>query len=62
MQLTDEQIAKMLRTPIPGGSNAADWFLPHDSERGKENIYDVVRRMFAAIPEAPPAVVGRKED
>lgn len=46
--LTVEQIDKALNAYIPGGSSARDWFLPHDTEKGKANVRDVVQRMFAA--------------
>lgn len=49
--MDNKLIDKALSAPIPGGSNARDWFLPHDTERGLENVRDVVRRMFAAVAE-----------
>lgn len=45
-RMTDEEVDKLLSTPIPGGSQARDWFLPHDTDRGLENVRDVVRRMM----------------
>lgn len=45
--LADEIIDKMLSEPIPGGSQARDWFLPHETKKGLENVREVVRRMFA---------------
>jgi hypothetical protein len=44
--MTDAEIDKVLSTAIPGGSAARDWFLPHDTERGLENVRNVVRRML----------------
>lgn len=46
--MTDYEVDKLLSTTIPGGSQARDWFLPHDTEQGLKNVRDVVRRMFAA--------------
>lgn len=46
--LTDGDVDRILRTQIPGGSAAADWFLPHDSERGLQNVRSVVRLMIDA--------------
>jgi len=37
---------KLLNTPIPGGSQARDWFIPHDTERGTANVREVVRLML----------------
>lgn len=41
-----ELIDKLLSTRIPGGSEARDWFLPHEQERGLENVREVVRLMI----------------
>ena len=49
--MTNQEIDKLLSTPIPGGSQARDWFIPHDTERGLENVRDVVRRIVAANQE-----------
>lgn len=46
-ELTDAEIDKMLRARIPGGSDARDWFLPHESDQAQANIRAVVRAMFA---------------
>lgn len=43
--MKDEEADRLLDTPIPGGSQARDWFLPHDTSRGRQNVRDVVRRM-----------------
>lgn len=48
-RMTDEEIDRLLSTPIPGGSQARDWFLPHDTDRGLENVRDVVRRMMEEL-------------
>lgn len=48
--LTDAQVDRMLSAPIPGGSAARDWFLPHDYPQGLRNVRDVVRAMAAAAP------------
>ena len=50
--MSDEQIDKLLSTRIPGGSSTRDWFLPHDTQRGLENVRDVVSRLVAAEREA----------
>lgn len=47
--LSDVDIDRALSTPIPGGSAARDWFLPHESERGLANVRDVVRRMVERL-------------
>lgn len=44
----DEMIDSLLKTQIPGGSQAKDWFLPHDNPRALANVRDVVRRMIGA--------------
>ena len=64
----DAEIDKLLSTSIPGGSQARDWFLPHDTEKGLANVRDVVRLMLAqwqstrlrgGVPEPEPvAVIG----
>ena len=43
---SDVDIDRILSTPIPGGSSARDWFLPHEQEKGLRNVRDVVRRMM----------------
>lgn len=50
-QLTDAQVDAILRERIPGGSAAADWFLPHEAPRGRANVRDVVRHMVARADE-----------
>lgn len=56
---SEADIDRALMARIPGGSNARDWFLPHDSERAKQNIRDVVKAMLSAAPLA--AADGRRE-
>lgn len=46
--LTDEEIDQILSTPIPGGSQASHWFLPHDTDKGLANVRDVVRAMLTS--------------
>ena len=53
MSLTDEQIDRALSTVIPGGSQARDWFLPHESDRGLQNVRQVVRLMIESAATAP---------
>lgn len=54
---TAEQIERGLKAPIPGGSQAWHWFLPHDTTpKGAANVRDVVRRMFLAMTENCPEV------
>ena len=53
--VTERQIDLALRARIPGGSNAEDWFLPHESKKAKANIRDVVKAMLSAAPPASPA-------
>ena len=50
-EMTDEEIDRILSTPVPGGAQARDCFLPHDSERGRENVRNVVRCMMAVVQE-----------
>ena len=57
--MTDKEIDRLLSTPIPGGSQARDWFLPHDTERGLANVRDVVLRLVAAEREACAAECER---
>lgn len=52
--LTDDEVDYLLSTPIPGGSHARDWFVPHEREKGLANVRDVVRRMFAATQAKEP--------
>lgn len=47
-KLTDEDIDKLLKWPVPGGSHIADWFIPHESKRGKENIVYIIRTLLSA--------------
>lgn len=47
MMLSDDQVDRILQTQMPGGSRAADWFLPHEHPKGLANVRDVVRRMLA---------------
>jgi hypothetical protein len=42
-------IDKALHARIPGGSAAQDWFMPHEAPQAKENVRDVVGRMFDTI-------------
>ena len=68
--LTDEQIDRALSVQIPGGSAARDWFLPHETPQGLQNVREVVRCMFAVIasmqqPDARSSVVqhsGQEQD
>ena len=46
--MTDEDVDKLLSVQVPGGSSARDWFLPHETEKGLENVRNVVRLMVAA--------------
>lgn len=56
---TAEQIERGLKAPIPGGSQAWHWFLPHDTTpQGAANVRDVLRRMFLAMTENCPEVSG----
>lgn len=45
---TEQMIDMALAANIPGGSDARDWFLPHESDKAKRNIRDVVRAMLSA--------------
>lgn len=46
--LTDREVDRILSTRIPGGSYARDWFLPHYTKKGLENVRDVVRAIVEA--------------
>lgn len=50
-RMTDADIDRLLSTPVPGGSQARDWFLPHDTERGLANVREVVRRIITAADD-----------
>lgn len=54
--LSDEDIDRILETPVPGGSAAGHWFLPHESEKALANIRAVVRAMLAAAREKTQTV------
>lgn len=45
--MTNDDIDRLLDTPVPGGSRVRDWFLQHESEAGLSNVRQVVRLMFA---------------
>lgn len=45
-ELTDANVDRLLSTRIPGGSQARDWFLPHEHEAGLKNVRGVVRAML----------------
>ncbi|MCA3225965.1 MAG: hypothetical protein ING52_10710 [Burkholderiales bacterium] len=53
--LSDEPIEQILCTPIPGGSQARAWFLPHADDLGSKSARNVVRQ---ERPCAPPATQG----
>lgn len=53
--LTDEQVDRMLSAPIPGGSQARDWFLPHEAAKGLANVRNVVRAMVRSASPAQEA-------
>lgn len=48
-EFTDAEVDALLRTRIPGGSEAAAWFAPHEgNDKAKANIRYVVRALIAA--------------
>ena len=49
IHLTDDTIDKALSTAIPGGSIADNWFLPHETKRGMQNVREVVRLMLVNV-------------
>ena len=51
MKPTDAEVDRMLDVPIPGGSRARDWFLPHGTKKGLENVREVVRRMVNVVAD-----------
>lgn len=59
--MKNEEVDRLLSTPIPGGSQARDWFLPHDTERGLDNVRDVVRRIVAADRERLAMAFDRQD-
>lgn len=50
-QWTDEQVDSILAAVVPGGSQARDWFLPHDTDKGLANVRQVVRLMLQRADE-----------
>ena len=59
-ELTDAQIDRLLSVRVPGGSEARDWFLPHENDKGLANVRQVVRLILAAAP-TPPVSEDRKD-
>lgn len=58
---TDEVVDRALRASIPGGSTAAAWFIPHDNDRARDNIRDVVRIVTVKMLNEMYAKLGIKE-
>lgn len=48
VELTDDYIAKLLKTRMPGGAEALVWFSHYDSPRVLPVIKDVVRKIIEA--------------
>ena len=57
--MTNEEVDKILSARVPGGSEVRDWFLPHETDRGLENVRNIVRIIASApthwmpLPDAP---------
>lgn len=47
--VTDKDADAALRARVPGGSGVEDWFLPHEGDRAKQNVRDVVKIIFQTI-------------
>ncbi len=41
--MTNEEVDKILSAKVQGGSEVRDWFLPHETDRGLENVCNIVR-------------------
>ena len=41
--MTNEEVDRILSARVPGGSEVRDWFLPHETDRGLENVRNIVR-------------------
>ena len=48
-EVPDQMADKALSTRVPGGSAVRDWFLPHDTERGAENVRTVMKCALLAV-------------
>lgn len=67
--VSDAEIDRILSTPIPGGSVASHWFLPHDTDKGLANVRDVVRAMLTSArailslrPQAVPMTEAERAE
>ena len=36
--MTNEEVDRILSARVPGWSEVRDWFLPHETDRGLENV------------------------
>lgn len=50
----DDAVRRFLAAAVPGGSTVADWFLPHETPRGIENVRAAVRLGLAAARCSEP--------
>ena len=41
--MTNEEVDRILSARVPGWSEVRDWFLPHETDRGLENVRNIVR-------------------
>ena len=46
--MTNEEVDRILSARVPGGSEVRDWFLPHETDRGLENVRNIVRIIASA--------------
>ena len=57
--MTNEEVDRILSARVQGGSEVRDWFLPHETDRGLENVRNIVRIIASApthwmpLPDAP---------
>ena len=55
--MTNEEVDRILSARVPGGSEVRDWFLPHETDRGLENVRNIVRLISSIEREACAKVI-----
>jgi len=57
--MTNEEVDRILSARVPGGSEVRDWFPPHETDRGLENVRNIIRIIASApshwmpLPDEP---------